>query len=142
MPCRHCVRRLLVVLALALLAGPLAWAEDKDDPIVAQVKARLKDASKPFALLINMQVKEGAGPKFEAAFAKALAATRKEPGCLAYDLNRDTQEPQRYVIYERWKGLDDLRAHLKSAHLKALREILPEVSAGRGEVRILVQAGE
>ena len=37
--------------------------------------------------------------------AKAAKATRAEKGCIAYDLNRDTEDTARYVVYERWKNV-------------------------------------
>src|SRR5262249_56723830 len=117
-------------------------ADDKDDPIIAFVKPKLKDASKPFTLMVGVKVKEGTGEKFEAAFAKALQATRKEKGCLTYDLNRDTEDPTRYQVYERWKSLADLEAHLKTDHIKALVAVLPDVTAGRLELRVLLPTSE
>lgn len=137
-----CRRSLTVQILGVLLAGMSAFAEEKDDPIIAFAKARLKEPKKPFTLVVMVQVKEGAADKFEAAFAKALQATRKEKGCLTYDLNRDSQDAQRYTVYERWKSLADLEAHLKTAHIKALREVLPDVTTGAPELRILLPTSE
>jgi len=144
MPLRSVFCCCLAVLALAaLLAGPSAVvAEDKDDPVIAAVKPRLKDPKKPFTLIVIVKVKEGSEDKFEAAFAKALAATRKEKGCITYDLNRDAQEGQRYLVYERWKSLADLEAHMKTDHIKALLQVLPELTSGPPEFRTLLPASE
>ena len=137
------MRSAFAALLLSLLAFmPAAVAQDKDDPIIAFAKARLKDPTKAFTLTVTVSVKEGANAKFEAAFAKALVATRKEKGCIAYDLNRDSTDGNRYVVYERWKSLADLDAHLKSDHLKALLEVLPEVIAGAPDLAILLPASE
>jgi quinol monooxygenase YgiN len=128
---------------LAVLAVPAVTAgQDKDDPILAVVKPRLKDPDRPFTLVIRVQGKEGAGERFEAAFARARRATRQEKGNLAYDLNRDAQEPARYLVYERWRSLADLEAHLRAAHVKALLAELPEVTVGAPEIQVLVPAGE
>jgi quinol monooxygenase YgiN len=77
-----------------------------------------------------------------AAFAKAIAASRKETGNLAYDLNRDTQDPSRYLVYERWKDLAALEAHFQTAHLKALLAELPKVTDGAPGSQVLVPARE
>jgi hypothetical protein len=82
-----------VALALAALAATRAPAQEKENPIVAKVKAAVKDPSRPFTLTILLTVKEGAGEKFEAAFAKAATQTRKEKGCLAYNLDRNAAKP-------------------------------------------------
>jgi quinol monooxygenase YgiN len=130
---------LVAALLTAILAAP-AFAQD--NPIVASVKSRLKDPDKPFTLIVQIKVKEGAGERFEAAFAKARRATRQEKGNLAYDLSRDTQDPSRYLVYERWKNLEALEAHLQTAYIKALLAELPEFSAGPPESRVLLPAGE
>ena len=131
----------LLVLSMPQTGSP-AWGQEKDDPIIAFAKSKLKDAGKPFTLIVSLQLKEGAGPKFEEAFAKALVATRKEKGCITYDLNRDAQDAKRYMVYERWKSLADLDAHLKTGHIKALLEVLPELIAGPPDLQILLPASE
>src|SRR5205823_11280677 len=100
------------VLALVPFLAPAARGQSELHPIASQVKAELKDPAKPFLLVVRLQVKEGMGQKFEAAFAKAQKETRKEKGCSAYDLSRDTKEPTRYRVYERWRSLADLDTHL------------------------------
>lgn len=138
----HVFGPLLVALAITLLAAaPKVVAQDRH-PIAAQVAAAVKDPTKPFTLAISLKVKDGTAEKFEAAFARAIEATRKEKGALAYDLNRDPKAAGRYLVYERWKTLADLEAHLASEHLKALGGVLGEVLDGSPEVRVLVPAGE
>ena len=134
-------RGLAVGLGLALLAG-LAAADDKDDPIVAFAKAKLKNADKPFTLMVMVKVKEGAGAKFETAFAKAAKETLKEKGCLRYELNRDSDDAAKYLVYERWKSLADLKTHLATDHIKALRADLPDLVTGAPELRIMLPTDE
>src|SRR5690349_10077753 len=85
-----------LLFVMPLLAAALFWsapaaAQDKENPILALVKSELKDAAKPFTMVVTLKVKAGAGPKLEAAFAKAVAATRKEKGNLAYELSRSAK---------------------------------------------------
>ena len=131
----------LLLAALLLLPAP-ATAQEKENPIITFVKARVKNADKPFTLVIPLQVKEGSGAKLEAAFAKAARLTRKEKGCLAYDLSRDADKPDRYLVYERWQNLKALEAHLNTAHIKKLLADLPDLLAGMPEPRVLIPAGE
>ena len=111
-------------------------------PIAAQVKADMTDPGKPFTLLFLFQVKEGTREKFEAAFAKASKATHKEKGVLTYELNRDAKDATRYVLYERWKSLADLEAHLRTPYLTALLGELNEIRVGASELHVLMPAGE
>lgn len=117
-------------------------AQEKEHPIAAQVKASLKDPAKPFTMLVSFRVKEGAGPKAEAAFAKAVPPTRKEKGNRAYELNRSAKAPAEYVLYERWQDLAALQAHLRAPHVTALLAELGDLLDGPPEVRVFVPAGD
>jgi quinol monooxygenase YgiN len=132
---------LLAALAALPLAAARAPGQEKANPIAAQVKASLKDPARPFTMIVRLQAKEGAADKFEAAFARAIAPTRKEKGCLAYDLNRDAKSPTQYLLYERWENLASLEAHLKSAHITTLLMELGDLLAGAPEVTVLLPAG-
>jgi quinol monooxygenase YgiN len=133
---------LVVIGAYFLAIGSVSGADEKPSPIVAAVKAKLKDENKPFTMLVFIQVKEGSEEKFEAAFAKAIAGTRKEKGNLAYQLNRDPQKPGAYVVYERWQDLAALDAHLKTPHIAAMRAATGDLRTGGAEVKVYVPAGE
>jgi quinol monooxygenase YgiN len=129
-------------LALVPLLAPAARGQADLHPIAAQVKAQLKDPAKPFLLVVRLQVKEGMGQKFEAAFAKAQKETRKEKGCGAYDLSRDIKEPTRYLVYERWKSLADLDTHLKSPYITTLLGELGELLNGGPDLSVMVPVGD
>ena len=134
----------LLAGAVALLALPaLALsAADEPHPLVAKIKADLKDPAKPFTLVVQLQVKEGMHAKLETAFVKAAKETRKEKGCITYDLNRDAKDPTRFMVYERWKSLADLEAHLKAPHITALFDELKDVLAAPPEGKVLLPAAE
>jgi quinol monooxygenase YgiN len=131
----------LLLLVASGLAGPTV-AQEKEHPIVATVRASVKDASKPFTILVHLKVKEGAGEKFEAAFARALTETRKEKGMLAYDLNRSTKNPSEYVVYERWRDVAALQAHLKTTHIQGLFAAVGDLLSEPPQADVLVPAGE
>jgi quinol monooxygenase YgiN len=133
-----CVASLLVS---GLIVGRTV-GQEKENPIVAMVKTSVKDAGKPFTILVHLKVKDGAGEKFEAAFAKALTETRKEKGMLAYQLNRSTKNATDYVVYERWRDVAALEAHLKTAHIQALFATVGDLLSGPPQADVLVPAGE
>lgn len=144
MPCYRVVPLLAI---LAILVGSVrmtarAPAQEQEHPIAAQVKAAVKDPAQPFTLTVRLNIKEGVAAKFEAAFAKAVKATRREKGNRVYDLNRDTKTPTQYLVYERWQNVAALEAHLKSPHITALLAELGELLAAPPEVSVLVPAGD
>jgi quinol monooxygenase YgiN len=104
-------------LAAALLSVSQAQDQSMEDVILGVTKKNFSDSGKPFALVIQFKIKEGQGPKFEAAMAKAVKETRKDKGNQAYELSK-TPKGSTYVIYERWENVAALEAHLKTAHYK------------------------
>ena len=134
-------------LAAPLLMASLAFvtqapAQEKENPIATEVKANLKDPSKPFTMLVRVKIKDGVGSKFEAAFAKAVTATRKEKGNKAYDLNRSAKAPNEYVVYERWQDLAALQAHMKTPHITTLLAEIGDLLEGPPEVKVFLPAGK
>jgi quinol monooxygenase YgiN len=107
-----------------------------------KVKESLKDPAKPFTMAVLLQAKSGQETQFEAAFVKAIQATRKEKGCITYDLNRDLQKPGHYVLYERWQNLPALNAHLHTPHITTLLKDLADLLDGQPDVHVMVPAAE
>ncbi|MBI3823880.1 MAG: antibiotic biosynthesis monooxygenase [Planctomycetes bacterium] len=135
------IRTTLMLIIVLLLAAP-ALAQDKENPIEKEVKASLKDPSKPFVMYVHLKIKEGNAAKFEAAFAKARTATRKEKGNKAYSLTRSTKAPNEYIVYERWDNLAALQAHLKAAHITALLTEVGDMLDGAPAVKVYLPTRE
>ena len=51
-----------------------------------------------------------------------IEATRKEQGCVRYELFVSSEDDVTLQYIEEWVDLDSLRAHLKTPHLIAFRE--------------------
>ncbi|HEY9811848.1 MAG TPA: putative quinol monooxygenase [Halomicronema sp.] len=47
-----------------------------------------------------------------------LEPTRKETGCIFYDLMQNQTNPTEFVFVEEWESEADLQAHLASAHIQ------------------------
>ena len=125
------------VLCLLALAGVFSVARGADDhPAVALVKSKVKDPAKPFALFVTIKAKAGKERELEAAFAPCIAATKKEAGCLAYELNRDPDEPTTYVMFEKFKNVAALEAHLKQDHTTKLLKALEPLTDGELKAKV------
>ncbi len=55
------------------------------------------------------------------AMATMIAASRAEPGCLAYSYAEDVLEPGLVHVNEIWRSREALAAHFESAHIVAWR---------------------
>ncbi|MFO0825757.1 MAG: putative quinol monooxygenase [Gemmataceae bacterium] len=132
-------RLLIAIPALAvMLALSTANARAEDEhPVVKLIKGKVKDVKKPFALIVEFKVKAGKEKEAEAAFAPCLVATRKEPGCVAYYLNRDPDHPELFIMYEQFKSIAAIEEHLKLKHTETLLKTLGTITDGEPKLRIL-----
>lgn len=126
---------LAIPLATLVLSAPAA-AQD-ENPVVKLIKSKVKDEKKTFAILVTFKVKAGKEKEFEAAFAPALVATRKEAGCVAYFLNRDPDAPSNYIMYESFKGIPGLEAHMKEKHTQTLLATVLPMCDGDPKIQVL-----
>lgn len=133
------LRALLLAAPLTLLlaAGARTTAADEENPVIKLIKSKVKDEKKTFAILVTFKVKAGNEKKFEEAFAPALTATRKEPGCVAYFLNRDPDDATTYIMYESFKGIPGLEAHMKEKHTQTLLATVIPMCEGDPKIKVL-----
>lgn len=72
-------------------------------------------------VIATMTIKPGTRDKVLAAAKPCIEATRKEKGCLFYDLNTSASDPNLLTFVERWESRDHLAAHAKTDHIKTWR---------------------
>jgi len=69
-----------------------------------------------------IQAVPGKSALLKAELEKLVRATRRENGCVQYDLHQDNTDPDRFLFYENWASRELWQAHLASAHLLAFRQ--------------------
>jgi len=52
--------------------------------------------------------------------AQMVAPSRAEPGCLAYEVHRSTEDPSHHMLYEQYVDEDAYAAHQASDHFRDL----------------------
>ncbi len=67
-------------------------------------------------LTVILRAREGQEPLLEAELRALLTPTRKEDGCLTYELHRATDPPGAYLLHEVWESRDHHRAHTQTPH--------------------------
>ena len=50
---------------------------------------------------------------------KLVQPTRREAGCIQYDLHQDNNDPSVFLFYENWQSRELWQAHMNSAHIAA-----------------------
>ena len=59
-----------------------------------------------------------------------VGPTRKEAGCLCYDLHVDENDDSLFFFYERWASKEAHAAHDKTAHVTHIKAVLPNLTTG------------
>jgi quinol monooxygenase YgiN len=92
------------------------------------------------AYFIRFKVKPGKNADFEKAISEVMVGVReKEPGNVYCDLLHLPQDPQTYVIIERYKDAEAAKAHSESEYIKRLGAALKNgLLDGAPEVQDLV----
>jgi len=86
-----------------------------------------------------------ARPGKEAELKKTLLSlpgpTRKEAGCMNYDLHILPENPAKFLFYENWTSKELLDAHLKSPHIAALLHRVDELCMAPPEIKLWEKIG-
>ena len=92
----------------------------------------------PGAVVLTATVKARSGQEeaVKEALLSLVEPTRKEPGCLLYNLHQSKTDPTVFLFYEQWASQEALDAHGKTPHMRALGAKLKDrTDQGGGVVR-------
>jgi quinol monooxygenase YgiN len=73
-------------------------------------------------VIASLRVKPGTREACIAAAQPAIAETRKEEGCLLYDMHASTTDADLLVFVEKWTDRAALSRHARTPHIAAWRE--------------------
>jgi quinol monooxygenase YgiN len=79
-------------------------------------------------LAVTWMAKAGHEAEVAAIFSKLAEESRKESGCVVYQVHRHKTEPRRFFIYEQYKDDAALEAHRSTPHfLQMAKKDLPKL---------------
>lgn len=70
-------------------------------------------------VVATIKAKAGMEEKVREELLAMVAPTRKEPGCLNYDLHQAQEDSSLFIFYENWLSRKDLDEHLQTPHFQA-----------------------
>jgi len=80
-------------------------------------------------LAVTWVAKTGREAEVVELFSHLTAESRKEAGCVIYQVHRHRTEPRRFFIYEQYKDEPALEAHRNTPHfLQYAKKDLPKVA--------------
>ncbi|MDJ0716393.1 MAG: putative quinol monooxygenase [Prochloraceae cyanobacterium] len=86
-------------------------------------------ANERVTVIAKIKVKPGMEEKFKAEYLPVVELTRKEVGCINYDLHQSAEDKNTFLLYENWVSKENLDKHLQMPYIKALGEKAPEFLA-------------
>ena len=75
--------------------------------------------SEILTIIAKIEVKADKLDVVKAKILNLIAPTRKEVGCIQYDLHQDNQQPEVFIFVENWENQALWEAHIKSNHLQS-----------------------
>ena len=91
---------------------------------------------KTITVVATFQARPGKENELKTALLTLTGPTRKEAGCLNYDLHQSSEDPGKFLFHENWTSKELLDAHLKSPHIAALLPRVDELCVGFPEIKI------
>jgi quinol monooxygenase YgiN len=91
---------------------------------------------KTITIVVTFQARPGQEAELKEALISLVAPTRKEAGCLNYDLHMSLEDPAKFLFHENWTSKAHLDAHLKNTHIQVLLPRLDELCVGMPEIKI------
>ncbi|HTB94926.1 MAG TPA: putative quinol monooxygenase [Candidatus Sulfotelmatobacter sp.] len=67
-------------------------------------------------LIVTLRAKEGQHILLEAELRALLVPSRKEAGCLRFDLHGGVDQPGAFLLHEVWGAREDHTAHTRTPH--------------------------
>ncbi|MFD1560133.1 putative quinol monooxygenase [Paraburkholderia silviterrae] len=77
-----------------------------------------------------IRARVGHSEQFGSALNGLVEPSRREPGCINYDVHRSTTDKDVWCVYENWRSAADLQEHFGLPHMRAFVEMLPDLVEG------------
>src|SRR4051812_44729612 len=81
----------------------------------------------PIIMTVLFQALPGKEAELRQALTDLLEPTRKEEGCLFYDLHVNTNDPSKLLFHESWASQEHHSAHDRTPHIQNLRARMKEL---------------
>lgn len=82
-------------------------------------------------IIAYLNAHPGKGDEVVSLAAPLIEATRREAGCITYELYQKPGDPDALVFVESWKSQAAVDAHFQEPHLKAFGAASRELLAGK-----------
>ena len=96
-------------------------------------------SAKTITVVATFHARPGKETELKNALIGLVAPTRREAGCINYDLHASPEDLAKFLFHENWTSKELLDAHLKSPHIAALLPRVDELCVAFPEIKIWEQ---
>jgi quinol monooxygenase YgiN len=83
----------------------------------------------PHISSVVFEAKPGKEKELQALLTGLIEPSRKEEGCIIYDLHRCKDDPKKFLFHEIWTSEAALNKHQQAPHLQAAWTKIPDLLA-------------
>ncbi len=87
-----------------------------------------------------LKAQPGQGAELVTLWPELSVQVQAEDGCLGYDLHRVSNDPDSFVVLERWASLGALAAHSQAPHMREFGARAAGILAAPPDVMVLEDA--
>jgi quinol monooxygenase YgiN len=81
-------------------------------------------------------VNEGKVEEVIKLYEELVRETRKEEGCIKYELYQDEKDPRVLAVIEEWESKDALEKHMNSEHFTRIVPMIGELAEKKKDMNI------
>ncbi|MBI6872105.1 putative quinol monooxygenase [Clostridium aciditolerans] len=81
-------------------------------------------------------VNEGKVEEVIKLYEELVRETRKEEGCIKYELYQDEKDPRVLAVIEEWESKDALERHMNSEHFTRIVPMIGELAEKKKDMNI------
>jgi quinol monooxygenase YgiN len=93
-------------------------------------------STKVITVVASFQAKPGEEKALREVLTALVEPTKKEDGCLEYDLHVSCDNPAKFLFHENWVTKAHLDVHAASPHLQELPKKLEGLCLGQPEITL------
>lgn len=98
-------------------------------------------SDKKVTVIVRIKAMSGMEARVKEELLKLLAPTRKEAGCLNYDMHQSLENEGNFLFHENWTSKEDLDRHFQTPHLQQWLKVSEQVCAAPVEIGLWRQVG-
>lgn len=85
--------------------------------------------------IVLLRASAGKRVRLGEALVEMVELTRQEPGCAVCELNQSRDDPDTWMVYERWRGQEAFDYHMKQPYVARFLARMGDLVGAPPEVR-------